>query len=133
MGRDVPHSCSAADGKTDQLIASEARSHRCCYRRFERLQQSSFRPRGAALVFTVRCYKCGDDAVRLVLGGRAILHARCQSCDANLLAEVLEFEEETKRRNREGDEAEGRSAPDTAEVERDPPTSEIEEELDDDQ
>ena len=45
------------------------------------------------MVFTVRCYKCGADAVRLVLGGRAILHARCHSCGTNLLAEVLAFEE----------------------------------------
>ena len=49
------------------------------------------------MVFTVRCYKCGQEAVRLVLGGRAILHARCHSCNANLLAEVLEFEEHSKR------------------------------------
>ncbi len=49
------------------------------------------------MVFTVRCYKCGQEAVRLVLGGRAILHARCHSCNANLLAEVLEFEEKSKR------------------------------------
>lgn len=49
------------------------------------------------MVFTVRCYKCGQEAVRLVLGGRAILHARCHACNANLLAEVLEFEERAKR------------------------------------
>jgi DNA-directed RNA polymerase subunit N (RpoN/RPB10) len=49
------------------------------------------------VVFTVRCYKCGQEAVRLVLGGRAILHARCHSCNANLLAEVLEFEENSRR------------------------------------
>ena len=49
------------------------------------------------MVFTVRCYKCGQEAVRLVLGGRAILHARCHSCNANLLAEVLEFEEKSKQ------------------------------------
>lgn len=48
------------------------------------------------MVFTVRCYKCGQEAVRLVLGGRAILHARCHACNANLLAEVLEFEERAK-------------------------------------
>ncbi len=47
------------------------------------------------MVFTVRCYKCSADAVRLVLGGRAILHARCHACGTNLLAEVLAFEEET--------------------------------------
>lgn len=48
------------------------------------------------MVFTVRCYKCGQEAVRLVLGGRAILHARCHACNANLLAEVLDFEERSK-------------------------------------
>ncbi|MEZ4459680.1 MAG: hypothetical protein R3E66_08090 [bacterium] len=35
--------------------------------------------------------------MRLVLGGRAILHARCHSCNANLLAEVLEYEERARR------------------------------------
>ena len=49
------------------------------------------------MVFTVRCYKCGQESVRLVLGGRAILHARCHSCNANLLAEVLEYEERARR------------------------------------
>lgn len=44
------------------------------------------------MVFTVRCFKCGEDAVRLVLGGRQILHAKCESCDANLLDEVMRFE-----------------------------------------
>lgn len=48
------------------------------------------------MVFTVRCFKCGEHAARLVLGGRAILHARCQACDANLLAEVLSYEEELR-------------------------------------
>lgn len=46
------------------------------------------------MVFNVRCFKCGEEGVRLVLGGRAILHARCQSCDSNLLAEVMALEEE---------------------------------------
>jgi hypothetical protein len=77
------------------------------------------------LVFTVRCYKCGEDAVRLVLGGRAILHARCQACDANLLAEVLEFEEEVRRQT-ESKNADTSRTPETAEVERDPPTTELE-------
>ena len=45
------------------------------------------------MVFTVRCFKCGADSVRLVLGGRAILHARGHSCSSNLLAEVLQYEE----------------------------------------
>lgn len=82
------------------------------------------------MVFTVRCFKCGEDSVRLVLGGRAILHARCQACDANLLAEVLEFEDETRRRQqRAADEAgheDGANPPDTAEVDRDPETRELE-------
>ena len=80
------------------------------------------------MVFTVRCFKCGEDAVRLVLGGRAILHARCQACDANLLAEVLEFEEEIRRRKEDEslDEPTEGALPDTAEVDRDPPTAELE-------
>ena len=82
------------------------------------------------MVFTVRCYKCGEDAVRLVLGGRAILHARCQACDANLLAEVLEFEDKVRRKCEGSDgeqtESEDDGLPDTAEVDRDPPTAELE-------
>jgi len=30
--------------------------------------------------------------VRLVLGGRKILHAKCESCGANLLEEIMELE-----------------------------------------
>lgn len=80
------------------------------------------------MVFTVRCFKCGEHAVRLVLGGRAILHARCQACDANLLAEVLDFEESTRRLSGEKNaSAPTESAlPDTAEVDRDPETTELE-------
>lgn len=71
------------------------------------------------MVFTVRCYKCGESAVRLVLGGRAILHARCHACGSNLLAEVLEFEQEIERDNRSDV---------TAEKEiKDPPTGEYDE------
>ncbi len=44
------------------------------------------------MVFTVRCFKCGETAVRLVLGGRRILHAKCEGCQTNLLEEVMEFE-----------------------------------------
>lgn len=44
------------------------------------------------MVFEVRCFKCGAHAAQIVLGGRRIIHARCHACDANLLAEVLEFE-----------------------------------------
>lgn len=46
------------------------------------------------MVFNVRCFKCGEPEVRLVLGGRAIIHARCHGCDSNLLAEIMEFEQE---------------------------------------
>ncbi len=46
------------------------------------------------MVFNVRCFKCGEPEVRLVLGGRAIIHARCHGCESNLLAEVMEFEQE---------------------------------------
>ncbi|TXD42977.1 hypothetical protein FRC96_02180 [Lujinxingia vulgaris] len=49
------------------------------------------------MVFNVRCFKCGAHDVRLVLGGRAIIHARCHSCDTNLLAEVMALEEEAMR------------------------------------
>ena len=58
------------------------------------------------MVFTVRCFKCGDHAVRLVLGGRTILHAKCEACGANLLDEVMQFEleiggkQKPKRENR---------------------------------
>ena len=63
------------------------------------------------MVFTVRCYKCGENSVRLVLGGRAILHARCQACSANLLAEVLALEKEVERHRND--------RPDTAEFDED--------------
>ena len=46
------------------------------------------------MVFNVRCYKCGENQVRLVLGGRAIIHARCHGCDSNLLAEIMDFEQQ---------------------------------------
>lgn len=48
------------------------------------------------MVFQVRCFKCGEHQVRLVLGGRFIMHARCYGCDSNLLAEIMEFEEEVR-------------------------------------
>ncbi|MBA2663808.1 MAG: hypothetical protein H0U74_16085 [Bradymonadaceae bacterium] len=35
--------------------------------------------------------------MRLILGGREIIHARCHACNANLLAEVLEFEQQIIR------------------------------------
>ncbi len=46
------------------------------------------------MVFQVCCFKCNENKVRLVLGGREIIHARCQACNSNLLAEILEFEQE---------------------------------------
>ena len=66
----------------------------------------------------MRCFKCGDSAVRLVLGGRAILHARCHGCGTNLLAEVLEYEQEVLR---------DRKSKETHEIDRyaDPPTGEF--------
>ena len=48
------------------------------------------------MVFNVRCFKCGAQDVRLVMGGRAILHARCHSCQSNLLAEIMALEEEVE-------------------------------------
>lgn len=71
------------------------------------------------MVFTVRCYKCGEPAVRLVLGGRAILHARCHSCGSNLLSEVLEYEQEVLREKKSRD-------ADGGERIQDPPTGEFE-------
>lgn len=50
------------------------------------------------MVFNVRCFKCGENDVRLVLGGRAIIHARCHACDSNLLAEIMELEAECEAR-----------------------------------
>lgn len=48
------------------------------------------------MVQTVRCYKCGAEAVRLITGGRKIIHAKCDGCDTNLLEEVVEFQEEVE-------------------------------------
>lgn len=50
------------------------------------------------MVFNVRCFKCGEHEVRLVLGGRAIIHARCHGCESNLLAEIMELEQEVSSR-----------------------------------
>lgn len=52
------------------------------------------------MVFQVRCFKCGAHEVRLILGGRQILHARCQSCHTNLLAEVMAFEQDANTQQR---------------------------------
>lgn len=46
------------------------------------------------MVLIVRCFKCGQQDVRLIVGGRSIIHARCHSCGANLLEEVMAFEAE---------------------------------------
>ena len=46
------------------------------------------------MIYTTRCFKCGEMAVRLIMGGRSIIHARCQACNATLLDEVLRFEAE---------------------------------------
>lgn len=64
------------------------------------------------MVFNVRCFKCGEHEVRLVMGGRSIIHAQCQACDTNLLAEVMEFQ----RRIEEGEQtaADAQEAEDTA-------------------
>lgn len=90
------------------------------------------------MVFTVRCFKCGDDAVRLVLGGRAILHARCHACGSNLLAEVFEFEQEVLREQALRHTLPHTSVTDTSdslvppeEPPTDPPTGEFELELED--
>lgn len=48
------------------------------------------------MVLTVRCFKCGSHDARVVMGGREILQARCDDCDSNLLAEVLELEQEAR-------------------------------------
>ncbi|MFU8803490.1 MAG: hypothetical protein ACNA8W_06755 [Bradymonadaceae bacterium] len=48
------------------------------------------------MVFRVRCFKCGAFEARLILGGREILHARCETCGTNLLAEVLDLEAEVE-------------------------------------
>lgn len=78
------------------------------------------------MVFTVRCFKCGEPSVRLVLGGRAILHARCHACGANLLSEVLEFEQEVMREHQ----SDGPDETDEdAEPLGDPPTGEFDEAL----
>ena len=52
------------------------------------------------MVFNVRCFKCGENDVRLVLGGRSIIHAQCHNCDTNLLAEVMEFQQQIESGSR---------------------------------
>ena len=65
------------------------------------------------MVFDVRCFKCGEPEVRLVLGGRNIIHARCHACESNLLAEVMEFERQvnTGQCNDEDSDASSESDP----------------------
>lgn len=81
------------------------------------------------MVFTVRCFKCGDSAVRLVLGGRAILHARCHACGSNLLAEVFEFEQQVLREQNGGKASTSQTMEVAAVTEGDPPTGEFDDEL----
>lgn len=54
-----------------------------------------------------------------MLGGRAILHARCHACGANLLAEVLEYEQEVLREQRERNDEERLKEPPTGEFDPD--------------
>lgn len=68
------------------------------------------------MVFNVRCYKCGENEVRLVLGGRAIIHARCHGCDSNLLAEVMEFEEQVLSRQSSNEDDAAASEPEVTSV-----------------
>ncbi len=70
------------------------------------------------MVFNVRCFKCGEQEVRLVLGGRSVIHAQCHACDSNLLAEIMELEEEVRAQQQEQSDrddasstASGQSAP----------------------
>jgi transcription elongation factor Elf1 len=49
------------------------------------------------MVQTVRCYKCGTESVRLITGGRKIIHAHCDACDTNLLEEVSEFQQQVEQ------------------------------------
>lgn len=49
------------------------------------------------VIHKVRCFKCGAPDVRLVMGSRQIIHARCKACDANLLAEILGLEQEVRK------------------------------------
>lgn len=55
------------------------------------------------MVFNVRCFQCGKHEVRLVLGGRSIIHARCHGCETNLLAEVMEFQRQIEEGDRPDD------------------------------
>ena len=55
------------------------------------------------MVLTVRCFLCGEPSVRLIMGGRQILHARCQACHSNVLAEVLALEQDAQRQHRSPD------------------------------
>ena len=71
------------------------------------------------MVFNVRCYKCGEHEVRLVLGGRAIIHARCHGCDSNLLAEIMDFEQQIMDEQSPVNENSGQSKP----LDADPPAA----------
>lgn len=76
------------------------------------------------MFFNVRCFKCGEDAARVILGGRSILHAQCMACDSNLLKEVIEFEKQVLRES-----ASTADEPQTAPIElAEPPVDETLEE-----
>jgi len=78
------------------------------------------------VVLTVRCFLCGEPSVRLIMGGRQILHARCQACHSNVLAEVLALELDAQRQTRAPETPESRERETTAEslpaISRDKPT-----------
>lgn len=49
------------------------------------------------MIQEVRCYKCGDEAVRLLLMGKEIMQANCTSCETDLLEEVDTFREKVEQ------------------------------------
>ena len=60
------------------------------------------------MVITVRCFICHEHAVRVIMGGRDILQARCKACGANILAKVMQIQKECeaqamRRPNRENE------------------------------
>lgn len=50
------------------------------------------------------------------MGGRQILHARCQACHSNVLAEVLALEQDAQRQHRSPDTPEPREREITADA-----------------
>lgn len=46
----------------------------------------------------VRCFKCGEEeAVQVMLMGKEIMQAKCESCHTDLLAEVDDLRERVER------------------------------------